>query len=76
MGIGIRGTSPHGAKCWLYYPENDCPFYRYAFIFDDLLEIPLMLCAETTFMLEPTLEIAFSIPAWSLFFVPSCNQRH
>ena len=30
VGIGIRGISPHGAKCWLYYPENDCPFYRSA----------------------------------------------
>jgi protoporphyrinogen oxidase len=30
VGIGIRGTNPHGAKCWLYYPEDDCPFYRCA----------------------------------------------
>eukprot|EP01025_Chloroclados_australasicus_P045141 TRINITY_DN4925_c0_g1_i3.p1 TRINITY_DN4925_c0_g1~~TRINITY_DN4925_c0_g1_i3.p1 ORF type:complete len:419 (-),score=29.60 TRINITY_DN4925_c0_g1_i3:68-1324(-) len=28
VGIGIRGTCPHGKKCWLYYPEDDCPFYR------------------------------------------------
>jgi hypothetical protein len=20
--------SPHGSKCWLYFPEDDCPFYR------------------------------------------------
>ncbi len=19
---------PHGNKCWLYFPEPDCPFYR------------------------------------------------
>ena len=30
VGVGIRGTCPHGSKCWLYFPENDCPFYRYA----------------------------------------------
>ena len=29
IGIGLRGLSPHENKCWLYYPEDDCPFYRY-----------------------------------------------
>lgn len=28
IGIGIRGENPHGSKCWLYFPEDDCPFYR------------------------------------------------
>jgi protoporphyrinogen oxidase len=28
IGIGIRGNNPHDTKCWLYYPEDDCPFYR------------------------------------------------
>ena len=28
VGIGLRGECPHGLKCWLYYPEDDCPFYR------------------------------------------------
>jgi hypothetical protein len=28
IGIGIRGVNPHDTKCWLYYPEDDCPFYR------------------------------------------------
>ena len=28
VGIGIRGQCPHGLKCWLYYPEDNCPFYR------------------------------------------------
>ncbi|KAK9835546.1 hypothetical protein WJX74_002701 [Apatococcus lobatus] len=28
IGIGIRGQCPHGLKCWLYFPEDDCPFYR------------------------------------------------
>lgn len=30
IGIGIRGNCPHGTKCWLYYPEDNCPFYRCA----------------------------------------------
>jgi len=30
IGIGIRGTRPEriGDKCWLYFPEDNCPFYR------------------------------------------------
>ena len=28
VGIGLRGKCPHGLKCWLYFPEDDCPFYR------------------------------------------------
>ncbi len=28
IGVGIRGNCPHGTKCWLYFPEDDCPFYR------------------------------------------------
>lgn len=23
-----RCCSPHGSKCWLYFPESNCPFYR------------------------------------------------
>jgi hypothetical protein len=28
VGLGLRGQNPHDTKCWLYYPEDDCPFYR------------------------------------------------
>lgn len=28
IGLGLRGVSPHALKCWLYFPEDDCPFYR------------------------------------------------
>ncbi|KAF8253901.1 FAD/NAD(P)-binding domain-containing protein [Wilcoxina mikolae CBS 423.85] len=30
VGIGIRGARPQniGDKCWLYFPDDDCPFYR------------------------------------------------
>eukprot|EP01006_Ploeotia_vitrea_P001218 TRINITY_DN104416_c0_g1_i1.p1 TRINITY_DN104416_c0_g1~~TRINITY_DN104416_c0_g1_i1.p1 ORF type:complete len:496 (-),score=-13.71 TRINITY_DN104416_c0_g1_i1:106-1593(-) len=28
IGIGIRGISPHENKCWMYYPEDNCPYYR------------------------------------------------
>ncbi|MBW0481450.1 hypothetical protein O181_021165 [Austropuccinia psidii MF-1] len=30
VGFGIRGlpTGPMKGSCWLYYPEDNCPFYR------------------------------------------------
>ncbi|KAI5287242.1 hypothetical protein KEM52_001685 [Ascosphaera acerosa] len=30
VGVGVRGARPAaiGDKCWLYFPEDDCPFYR------------------------------------------------
>jgi protoporphyrinogen oxidase len=30
FGIGLRGTPPEHlrTKCWMYFPEDNCPFYR------------------------------------------------
>lgn len=30
IGVGLRGERPEriGDKCWLYFPEDNCPFYR------------------------------------------------
>lgn len=30
FGVGLRGQAPEHlrTKCWMYFPENDCPFYR------------------------------------------------
>jgi len=28
IGLGLRGKNPHGRKCWFYYPETNCAFYR------------------------------------------------
>jgi protoporphyrinogen oxidase len=30
VGVGLRGKPPAqlNTKCWMYFPENDCPFYR------------------------------------------------
>eukprot|EP00943_MAST-04B_sp_MAST-4B-sp1_P000065 g65.t1 len=28
IGIGIRGTHSMGKKCWQYFPEDNCPYYR------------------------------------------------
>jgi protoporphyrinogen oxidase len=30
VGIGLHGSAPPSlaTKCWMYFPESDCPFYR------------------------------------------------
>ena len=30
VGVGLSGRPPEtlAKKCWMYFPENDCPFYR------------------------------------------------
>lgn len=30
VGVGLTGTPPPAlaGKCWMYFPEDDCPFYR------------------------------------------------
>ena len=30
VGVGLRGRAPAHAttKCWMYFPEDNCPFYR------------------------------------------------
>lgn len=30
VGIGLRGATPEHlkTKCWMYFPESNCPFYR------------------------------------------------
>ncbi|PHH85847.1 hypothetical protein CDD83_11092 [Cordyceps sp. RAO-2017] len=58
IGVGIRGSRPDriGDKCWLYFPEDNCPFYR-ATIFSnyspynqpqDDVKLPTMYLADGT----------------------------
>src|SRR5207237_2532686 len=30
VGVGLKGKPPEHlkTKCWMYFPESDCPFYR------------------------------------------------
>ena len=30
IGVGLRGNAPQelATKCWMYFPEDNCPFYR------------------------------------------------
>jgi UDP-galactopyranose mutase len=31
VGVGIKQPSP-SKKCWMYYPESNCPFYRLTYL--------------------------------------------
>jgi UDP-galactopyranose mutase len=31
VGVGIRQPAP-SKKCWMYYPESNCPFYRLTYL--------------------------------------------
>ena len=31
VGVGLRQPSP-SSKCWIYFPESDCPFYRVTYL--------------------------------------------
>ncbi|MCD6385788.1 FAD-dependent oxidoreductase, partial [Candidatus Sumerlaeota bacterium] len=28
VGIGLKGNPPPEERCWVYFPESNCPFYR------------------------------------------------
>lgn len=28
VGVGVESEKPKDSKCWMYFPESDCPFYR------------------------------------------------
>ncbi|MEW5306695.1 MAG: hypothetical protein WDW36_009143 [Sanguina aurantia] len=79
IGFGIRGECPHGSKCWLYFPEDDCPFYRCT-IFSNYSEtncpasgtaLPTMCKGDGSApdSLEPR-----AGPYWSLMFEVSESQ--
>ncbi|KAI8586275.1 hypothetical protein BDZ88DRAFT_429657 [Geranomyces variabilis] len=80
IGIGLRGPRPAhiGDKCWLYFPEDDAPFYR-ATVFSNYAEANV----PATGAILPTLRRADGLtapagnnssengtgcPYWSLMF--------
>ncbi|KAF2455293.1 hypothetical protein BDY21DRAFT_373397 [Lineolata rhizophorae] len=73
VGVGIRGERPEriGDKCWLYFPEDNCPFYR-ATIFsnysphnqpDASAELPTLYRADGS---KPASSAAQPGPYWSI----------
>jgi protoporphyrinogen oxidase len=83
IGLGLRGQNPHDTKCWLYYPEDDCPFYRCT-VFSHYAAKN----APSATTLLPTLRhgdknlpvddasVAKAGPYWSLMFEVSENATH
>mmetsp|Transcript_18681 Transcript_18681/g.25763 ORF Transcript_18681/g.25763 Transcript_18681/m.25763 type:complete len:497 (+) Transcript_18681:67-1557(+) len=75
VGLGLRGSSPHGDKCWMYYPECDCPFYRCT-VFShyakknappDDKELPTIRLGDLSLPV-PDAGVAKKGPYWSLMF--------
>jgi protoporphyrinogen oxidase len=79
IGLSLRGKSPHDKKCWMYYPEANCPFYRCT-VFSHYAEgncppsdnqLPTIRRADgdPCFVKEPQ-----SGPYWSLMFEVSESE--
>ena len=80
-----RGVSPHDNKCWMYYPEDDCPFYRCT-VFSHYARAN---CPEPDALLktlrrgDPSIALTAEEadtpragPYWSLMFEVSENKEH
>ncbi|KAJ3149639.1 hypothetical protein HDU89_003692 [Geranomyces variabilis] len=75
IGVGIHGERPDniGDKCWLYFPEDDAPFYR-ATVFSSYAEanVPAASVAISTLRRADNGPVADSTPQpgpyWSLMF--------
>ena len=80
IGIGIRGECPHGVKCWLYYPEDDCPFYRTTVFSNyarancppDDAQLPTLCLADGS---APASAAPAGGPWWSLMFEVSQSEK-
>ncbi len=73
IGVGVRGSRPEriGDKCWLYFPESNCPFYR-ATIFSNYspnnqpqssVKLPTLQLADGS---KPSSSEATEGPYWSI----------
>lgn len=74
IGLGIRGKHPHDKKCWLYYPEDNCPFYRTT-VFSNYAEkncpdasVKLKCICRGDLSVRPGDEVEKDGPYWSLMF--------
>ena len=88
IGLGFRGACPHPTKCWLYFPEGDCPCYR-ATVFSnyaaancppEAARLPTLCTGDGG---EPggggadaDADVAAGGPYWSLMFEVSESAAH
>jgi protoporphyrinogen oxidase len=82
IGLGLRGVSPHDTKCWMYYPEDDCPFYRCT-VFSHYAKknVPASDVKLPTLRLgskdsKGCDSVATAGPYWSLMFEVSESAKH
>ncbi|KAF4655654.1 hypothetical protein FOZ61_007459 [Perkinsus olseni] len=82
IGLGIRGVNPHDLKCWLYFPEENCPFYR-ATVFSLYADsnVPKEETKLETLRLASgeapqDANVAKSGPYWSLMLEVSESSQH
>lgn len=82
VGLGLRGSNPHGDKCWMYYPEDDCPYYRCT-VFShyakknapaDNAMLPTVRLGDNSLPVAD--KAAKRGPYWSLMFEISENKEH
>ncbi|EFW98470.1 udp-galactopyranose mutase [Grosmannia clavigera kw1407] len=82
IGVGIRGERPEriGDKCWLYFPEDNCPFYR-ATIFSNYspfnqpeadVKLPTLQLADGS---KPASSEAEAGPYWSIMLEVSQSTQ-
>ena len=84
IGIGIRGECPHGLKCWLYFPEDNCPFYRTTVFShyaksncpDDDVSLPTLCRAGSSVDGECNGNTSQKGPYWSLMFEVSESKTY
>ncbi|KAJ1515527.1 hypothetical protein HMI54_012170 [Coelomomyces lativittatus] len=74
IGLGLRGDPPTHLKekCWLYFPESNCPFYRVT-VFSNYSPhlVPTHRALPTLRKVDPTLPFHSTpsvSPYWSLMF--------
>ena len=81
IGLGIRGTHEHGDKCWQYFPDDDCPFYRCT-VFTNYSKdhaptentmLPTIVLGDGT---EPPVTSAKGGPYWSLMLEVSESKKY
>jgi protoporphyrinogen oxidase len=80
IGLGLRGFNPHDLKCWLYYPEDNCPFYRCT-IFSHYAEKNVPAATKKLPTLRTGADKAAAGPVaegpyWSLMFEISESAEH
>jgi hypothetical protein len=84
IGLGLRGTNPHDTKCWLYYPEDDCPFYRCT-VFSHYaaanapaadVQLPTLRKGDPSLTLTEEESVPREGPYWSLMFEVSESKDY